>query len=155
MDITLTKITKSNKRKLEKLMQLYLHDLSMYFPIDFEQKTCKYNYDLDSYFDKNIAYFIKGDKNIIGFVLIDINDNNEFEISEIFILNNYKKKHAGGKAAIQIFDTFKGNWTIKAVPLSPVAETFWDNTIKKYTNNNYTKTHTGKYNRAEFYFSNK
>lgn len=154
MEIKLRKVPKKEKKKLENLIQLYLHDLSLYFPIDFDTKTCKYNYDLTSYFENNIAYFIERDKNILGFILVDLNENNNYEISEILVLNNYKKQKIGEQAIFKIFDKYKGNWTIKAVPMSPIAEHFWTNTIKKYTNNNFKLTHTGKYNRAEFYFNN-
>ncbi len=49
---------------------------------------------------------------------------------------------------------YKGNWTIKAVPNSKVAESFWKMVVKDYTNNNYIEKYTGKYNRLEIYFSN-
>ena len=152
--IDIKKVRSNEKEKLENLMQLYLHDLSFYFPIDFNSKTCKYEYELSKYFDNNYAYFIKENNNIVGFVLIDNNSNNNYEISEIFVLNNYKGNKIGEEAVIKVFDKYKGNWTIKAVPSSPVAESFWKKTIKNYTNDNFKLEHTGKYARAEFYFSN-
>ncbi len=42
MNIKLEKITKDEKHKLENLLQLYLHDLSMYFPITFDSLKCEY-----------------------------------------------------------------------------------------------------------------
>ncbi len=152
--IDIKKVKSNEREKLENLMQLYLHDLSFYFPIDFDSKTCKYEYDLSKYFDNNYAYFIKEDKNILGFILVDDNSDKNYEISEIFVLNNYKGKKIGEEAVIKVFDKYKGNWTIKAVPSSPVAESFWKKTINNYTNGNYKLEHTGKYDRAEFYFSN-
>ena len=87
-------------------------------------------------------------------IVIDILENNTYEISETFIINNYKKRHLGTKAVTRIFDMYKGDWIIKTVPNSPVAEPFWTKVIEKYTNNNYKKIYTGKYNRAELYFNN-
>ena len=75
------------------------------------------------------------------------------EISEIFVVNAYKFKKIGETAVNKIFNKYRGNWTIKAVPSSPLAESFWDKTISNYTSN-YKKENTGKYNRAEYYFSN-
>ena len=89
-----------------------------------------------------------------NFVLIDDNRNNNYEISEIFVLNNYKRNKIGNEVAIKVFDMYKGNWTIKAVPNSKVAESFWKMVVKDYTNNNYIEKYTGKYNRLEIYFSN-
>ena len=149
-------VTNKTISKLYNLLQLYLHDLSNYFPIDFDNKTATYKYDdLESY-TKNqskLAYLIKKDNNVIGFSLIDIlNDTNI--IQEMFILNNYKNKGYGKEAVFLIFNKHKGNWLVKAVPCSKKAENFWTKTISEYTNNNYVLEHTGKYNRPEYRFNN-
>lgn len=155
MNIELEKVTKDEKNKVEKLLQLYLHDLSMYFPITFDSSKCEYIYDdLDKYFTNNYAYFIKFKNNICGFIFIDNNKKDNYEISEMFILNNYKRKKVGETAVKKIFDMYKGNWTIKAVPSSKIAEKFWTKTIDNYTNGNFKIEHTGKYARAEIFFSN-
>lgn len=155
MNIELIKVNKNERSKLEKLLQLYLHDLSLYFPLDFDSEKCEYDYDLDKYFDNDFAYFIKSSNNILGFILIDNNGNYNYEISEIFVLNNYKEKQIGTKAVIKVFDLYRGNWTIKAVPKSKVAEKFWIKVVSEYTNDNYKLSHTGKYDRVELNFSNK
>ena len=48
------KIVNSNERSLiENLLQMYLHNISEYFPIDFNSETCTYDYD------DIIKYFMK------------------------------------------------------------------------------------------------
>ena len=42
MNIVVEKISKKDKEKLERLIQLYLHDLSLYFPISFNSDSIKY-----------------------------------------------------------------------------------------------------------------
>ncbi len=155
MNIELDKITLKEKDKLEKLLQLYLHDLSLFFSIAFDSDRCEYEYDLNKYFGDNYAYFIKSNDDILGFILIDDNKENNYEISEMFVLNNYRENKIGEKAAVEIFDKYKGNWTIKVVPLSPKAELFWKKTVDNYTKGNFKLEHTGKYNRAELYFANR
>lgn len=154
MNIELIKVNKNEKEKLEKLLQLYLHDLSIYFPLDFDSEKCEYKYDLDKYFNNDFAYFIKSDNNILRFILIDNNGESNYEISEMFVLNNYKNKKVGTISVIKAFALYKGKWTIKVVPKSEIAEKFWAKVVSEYTNNNYELYHTGKYNRAELYFSN-
>ena len=154
MNIVVEKISKKDKEKLERLIQLYLHDLSLCFTISFNSDVCKYDYNLDKYFEDNYAYFIKSNDNILGFILVDDNKNGNYEISEIFVLNNYKHKKVGEQAVIKIFNKHKGNWIIKAFPSSIVAESFWKKVIGKYTNNDYELKYTGKYNRPEFSFCN-
>ena len=154
MNLEIKKVELAEREKLEKLLQLYLHDLSLYFPIPFNSNECKYIYDLSKYFEKDYAYFIVSENNILGFVLVDDNSNKNYEISEIFVLNNYKGKKIGEKAVTKIFDLYKGNWIIKTVPSSPVAEAFWIKVVNNYTRGTYKIKHTGKYNRAELYFNN-
>lgn len=154
MNINLEIVTLEEKEKLKKLLQLYLHDLILYFSLPFNSVICEYNYNIDKYFSDNYAYFIKDNNNILGFILVDDNKNNNYEISEIFVLNNYKRNKIGKEAVTKVFNLYRGNWTIKAVPNSIIAESFWKNIVKEYTNNNYIEEYTGKYNRLEIYFSN-
>ena len=76
MNINLEIVTLEEKEKLKKLLQLYLHDLSLYFPLPFNSITCEYDYNIDKYFGDNYAYFIKDNNNILGFILVDDNKNN-------------------------------------------------------------------------------
>ena len=57
-NIKLEKVRLEDRNKLERLLQLYLHDLSLYFPITFNSDIYQYEYDLDKYFIDNYAYFI-------------------------------------------------------------------------------------------------
>ena len=154
--IELERINNNKKELLNNLLQLYLHDISIYFPIDFNSKTCKYEYDdLAKYFNEsdNYAYLFLKDKDIVGFTLIDREDDN-YIVQEMFILNNYKNNGVGEECINEVFNCHKGNWTIKSLPCSPKSENFWNKTIKKYTNNKYDIEHIGKYNRAVFRFNN-
>ena len=91
-NIKLEKVRLEDRNKLERLLQLYLHDLSLYFPITFNSDICQYEYDLDKYFIDNYAYFIKSDNDILGFVLIDDNRN-----------NNYIEKYTGKYNRLEIY----------------------------------------------------
>ena len=154
MNIELEKVLQKDRDLLYDLVQIYLDELNVYISIPYNNKTNKYEYEIDKYLDDDFAYFIKLKEEIIGFVLLEKSENNVYEISEIFIKNKYKSKGYGSIVAKKVFDLYKGNWMIKVVPNSKKAENFWLNVIKEYTNDNYKVEHTGKYNRAEFYFKN-
>lgn len=142
---------------LKRLLQLYLHDISIFFPIDFNSKEGLYLYDdIDKYFDntENYAYFIMNNDEIAGFVLADKVDSG-MVIQEFFVMNNYKRSGIGKKIAFELFDKFKGNWIVKSLPKSMPAENFWNNVIKEYTSDNFKIEHIGRYNRAVFEFDNK
>lgn len=118
MDITLKKIELEKKHILDNLMQLYLHNISLSFPIDFDSNTGIYKYDdIEKYFENenNKAFFILKEKEIAGFMLIDFTDEKNV-VQEIFVLNNYKRKGVGKITVSMLFDKFKGNWEIKSLP---------------------------------------
>jgi len=162
MKIDIEKIESKDKSILINLFQLYLHDITASLPMNVnEHGLFEYN-EIDFYFndDKNHhAFFIRSDDKYIGFVLIDNNfmvldqKENNYDLSEMFILNAYKNKRIGREVAVRIFDMFKGNWEIKPVPRSESARRFWERTIKDYTNNNY-KIEFPKPNRITFIFNN-
>ena len=57
MDITLKKIELEKKHILDNLMQLYLHNISLSFPIDFDSNTGIYKYDdIEKYFEKYFTF---------------------------------------------------------------------------------------------------
>ena len=151
------RIAKKEERHLiENLLQMYLHNISEYFPIDFNSKTCTYEYDdIGKYFDESVNYAIifMNDEDVIGFSLVDFIDNT-YVVQEMFILNNYKNKGFGEGCITKVFDDFNGDWIIKSLPLSPKSENFWNKTINKYTDGKFELEYIGKYNRAVFKFNN-
>ncbi len=154
--ITLIEVKKDNVKLLDNLLQLYLHDVSAYFPIDFDSSTCRYLYDpLDKYFDEtgNFAFLFMEDDNVIGFTLIDSVDNGKV-VQEMFILNNYKGNHLGSECITKVFDKFKGEWTIKSLPCSSRAENFWIRVVNEYTKGDYKLERIGKYDRTVLKFTN-
>jgi len=155
--ITLKEIDLKEKEILDKLMQLYLHDISLYFPIEYDEKTILYKYNyINKYFnnEENKAFFIQNDKNIVGFILINITKEKNI-VQEIFILNNHKRKGIGKIAVNKIFEKYKGIWEVKSLPNKKSAEEFWISTIKEYTKDNFKLEYVGKYNRAVITFNNK
>ncbi len=162
MDIKVEKIENKDKSVLSNLFQLYLHDITASLSMDVnEHGLFEYN-EIDYYFNndsKHFAYFIKVNGNLAGFVLIDDNfmvltkENNNFDFSEMFVLNAYKGKGIGNVVANKVFDMHKGTWEVKPVPRSEGAKRFWERTIKEYTKDNY-KTKFPKPNRTTFIFNN-
>ena len=156
MNITLKEIKLDKKHILEKLIQLYLHNISLSFPMGFNSNTGMYDYeDIKKYFNnnENKAFLILKENAIAGFILIDLLKEKNI-IQEMFVLNNYKRQGIGKKAVRLIFDMFKGNWEVKSLPCSESAEKFWISTIKEYTKNNFHLNYIGKFNRAVLTFNN-
>lgn len=155
--IELKEVTLKGKEILERLMQLYLHNISLDFPMEFNSKNGMYQYDdLDKYFsdEEHKALFILSENEICGFTLIDLlNDKNI--VQEMFVLNHCKRKGIGKQAINIIFDKYKGEWEIKSLPCSENASNFWISTVKEYTDDNFELEYVGKYNRAVLTFRNR
>ena len=146
--MTLERVKLKDKKILNNLIQLYLHNLSQNFKIDFDSKKGLYIYeDISKYFinDNDIPLFIKDEDNILGFILLNLSEK-ENVVQELFILNNYKRLGYGKKAITEVFDTYKGHWCIKVVPCTPNSENFWANIVKEYTRGKFRLERTGKYN---------
>lgn len=157
MKVEIELINKERIKILERLLQLYLHDISQYFQMDLDSNTGLYEYDsLKKYFDNsnNYAYIIKNDNKLAGFMLIDTDDESNFIVQEMFVLNNYKGNNIGKNSISLLLKKYKGNWIIKSLPGSIKAEIFWTKTINELTNSSCNITHIGKYNRAVFTFNN-
>jgi len=152
----LIKVEKSERSILENLLQLYLHDLSLYYPSPFNPKTGLYEYNIDEYFTNPHykAYFILNEDGIAGFALIII-DEEFIRPTEIFVLNQYKGKGLATFALNRLFEEYSGNWEIKIVPNSKKAEKLWTRLVKEYTNGNYQTERVGTYNRLVINFNNK
>ena len=156
MDIILEEIELEKNCIFDNLMQLYLHNISLSFPMDFDSNTGMYKYDnIEKYFenDNNKAFFILKENEIAGFMLIDLLNEKNI-VQEMFILNNYKRKGVGKIAIDILFNKFKGNWEIRSLPCADIAEKFWISSVKNYTNDNFNLEYVGKFNRAVLTFNN-
>lgn len=162
-NIKLTKIESKDKSILQNLFQLYMHDITASLPMDVnEHGLFEYNY-LDYYFteENRYAYFVYVEDKIGGFILVDDDfmvldeqkDSPCYNLSEMFILNAYKKRGVGEVVARQIFDMFKGYWEVRPVPKSEGAKRFWLKSIKNYTNDNFIENYP-KPNRLVITFKN-
>lgn len=96
LNISLYKAGINDKGLLDNLMQLYLHDLSEYIPIEVGP-TGKYEQNLSSQyvssFDKS-AYIIHAEYHIIGFALVEPQGEN-LKVNDLFVLNMWRGKGVG------------------------------------------------------------
>jgi len=96
MNISLYKAGINDKGLLDNLLQLYLHDLSEYIPIEVGP-TGKYEQNLSSQyvssFEKS-AFVIHAEYHIIGFVLVEPQGEN-LKINDLFVLNMWRGKGVG------------------------------------------------------------
>ncbi len=162
MKFELIKITNENLYILKNLFQLYIHDISKELPWDVNSDGLFEAYSLDDWLNNknNFGYIIYVENIVAGFVMVDKefkvleNTNNNLNLSEIFILNNYKGKGLAKAVALKIFSSHSANWEVRPVPKSESAYKFWENVLFKNFPYKTTK-HEWKENRFAFTFSTK
>ncbi len=148
MNYQIVKAKLEDKDKLYRFLQLSLYDGSQYINNEINEDII-YEYKwFDAYFkdsDRD-AYFIKDGDKYLGFVFV--NENLKFLekgkcIAEFLILPRYRRNHIGKRVAFEIFDKYPGDWEVQPMENNRVAYSFWENTIKDYTNNHYEKKNDG------------
>lgn len=104
--------------------------------------------------DDKYAFVVRADHHLAGFVLIDnigVNTVVDYNITEFFILQKYRRKGVGAYVAERIFDQFRGDWEVMQAPSHKAARMFWRKVIAKYTSGSYeestevSKNHGGEW----------
>ena len=150
-----------NKEIIMNLMQLYTYELSFY-----EDETTNFifldnglyllNKHIELYWseEKRHPYILKCNGEIAGFVLVRLNEEGHYEISEFFVLNKYRKLGAGTFMARQMFNIFHGKWEIRTLLKNKRAQDFWRKVVMETSNNNYKEELIRNNSRHAFYFEN-
>ncbi len=132
----LVKVTIENFDILENLMSLYLHDLSSYDRNRKPTEDGKYIYSqLDLYIKDNqlYPYLIYVDHQVIGFVLLDTGKyapkGFDCVISELFIIQPYRRLGYGKEVVIELFNMFRGRYFVIELENNVDAIRFWKNIL--------------------------
>lgn len=102
------------------------------------------SFDFKNYFeeDSRRAYLIKVYGDIAGFILLNqvtTNNSNDWNIGEFFILGRYQGNGIGKQAAKKIWRLYPGEWEVSVIPENASALAFWENAIRKFTNDRFVK----------------
>lgn len=127
LNISLYKASINDKALLDNLLQLYLHDLSEFIPIEVGPNG-KYEQSISaqyvSSFEKT-ALIIHAEYHIIGFVLIEP-VGNELKVNDLFVLNMWRGKGVGSVVIEQLLT--KGKSIVSQFnSKNELARYFWTN----------------------------
>lgn len=142
--LIVTEAEKSDRKTLMNLLEKYLYEFSQWEKTDVNNDGL-YGYEyLDCYFEEEnrYPYLIWVDDKLAGFVLVSNypevpEEGTDFCLSELFIMNKYRRKGYGKEAVFRVFDMHHGKWQLKRHPHNIGSVYFWDNVICEYTNGNY------------------
>ena len=102
------------------------------------------SFDFKNYFVENSrkAYLVKVYDDVAGFVLVNqvvTSKDSDWNVGEFFILARYQGHSIGKSVAENLWEMHPGKWEVSVIPENISALTFWEKTICKFTNNDFTK----------------
>lgn len=127
---------------LSNLMELYIHDLSAMFAHVALGEDGRFGYpELPSYLlgeGRRWAFLIRQDERVAGFALARrgspaSDDPNVLDVAEFFVLRQFRARGTGFAAAVLLWSSMPGCWTVRASTRNPNALAFWRGAVGKYT----------------------
>jgi len=120
------------------LMELYLHDLTDYWPYDVDATGRFGAPSLPTYWhdQSRCAYVFLVEGVYVGFALVSTDvclPQNQYWMAQFFVLRRYRRRGIAQAAACRIFDDLPGRWEVGQIPLNTPAQTFWLRVIDQYT----------------------
>jgi predicted acetyltransferase len=149
-ELEIVPVSYEQKSILRNLLELYQYETSPYEESGAgdvnDDGSYGYRY-LDHYWteDGRYAYFIKVSGKLAGFVMIreiaNTKDNTtECSIAEFFIMRTYQKQGIGQKVALEMFNRFKGRWSISWLKDNAAAQQFWIKCIRQFSRGQYSES---------------
>jgi len=145
LKITLEPIARTNKRTLENLFQLYVHDFTELWAGEdrgdigeeglFEGDTLDLLWD-----DPEASHFlIRNGRALAGFAIVNTYAHSgrllDWSVAEFFVLRKHRKAGVGCSAAHALFARFPaGSWEAAIALKNVAALRFWRGAIQSYPN---------------------
>ena len=137
----------SDRGTIERLIQLYLYDLSLplSFPIDDDGRY-EYTY-LDRFWRH--PYLIRDDDELAGFVLVTdwcpITGRRPcFFMAEFFVMRRYRRRGVASAACHQVFARHSGLWHAGVIERNQPGMAFWQPLLGGFDATATSVTHEGE-----------
>ena len=138
--VTLERGKKSQRKALENLAQLYMHDFNDFLEPDGkldvgEDGRFKDDINLEAYWTKpeNSVWFIRADAKLAGFALIDTVTRSgqpaDFNMAQFFVSRAYRGLEVASRAVVALLEAHPGQWEIAIMLRNAPALRFWPRAI--------------------------
>ena len=140
-EVTLLAATSADAAVLSNLLELYIHDLSDFFPIEIGVDA-RFGYDrLALYWqepERRSAYLIHNGSRLAGFALVArgsplTDDPTDLDVAEFFVLRRHRRSQVGRRAAFSLWDRMPGHWIVRVADNNLRALAFWRAAVAAYT----------------------
>lgn len=161
-DLKIVPAKMEDRTVLRNLMSLYLHFFMTWTDDEVNEEGIFVYHHLDRYWQEptRYPYLLKVGGKYAGFVLVReldraeqaeyglevLGDVKTHSIAEFFILEKYRHRNVGKRAAYAIFDRYPGRWFVNQMKQNTGGIAFWRRIIGEYTGgqfNEITHVHDG------------
>jgi predicted acetyltransferase len=140
----LVKATIADHSVIQNLARFYVYDMSRYCGYISKDWACPADglyesFDFKSYFIESSrkAFLVKVGDELAGFVLIK--KLHLWSVDEFFILAKFQGQGVAQSVAVNLWNTYKGEWQLRVIPENTVALSFWRKTIKSFAHDNFSE----------------
>jgi predicted acetyltransferase len=134
--VTVVEAPVTQRRVLDRLLQLYKHDFSEFALIgspygEVDDEGYFAYPGLESYWQENglIPLLIRADDHLAGFVLVNkwsaLGLPLDHVVAEFFVMRKYRRARVGTRAALTVFHRYPGQWEVPVASYNLPAQAFW------------------------------
>ena len=143
----LQRATQADAKRLENLLELYIHDMSEFLPLQ-PGADGRFGYDrLALYWSEPAtrhAFLIRSDGGLAGFALVmrgspASDDPRALDVGEFFVLRRHRRSGIGRAAAIALWDELPGSWVVRVSQANRAGIPFWSEVIRAYTGGDFAE----------------
>lgn len=127
--LTITPVRAAQRGQLDAMARDHFRELMPDGPPYIPQTLDRYWTDPGRH-----PYLIELDSTPIGFALVWNHDDGTHEMVEFTILPEYRHRGIGTQAALLLFETLGGDWTLGVATRSPGGMAFWQNCLNSCEN---------------------
>lgn len=154
MTVRLVHATPADAERLANLLELYIHDLSAFYPHVELGDDGRFGYpQLPLYWsepDRRFPFLIRHGDRVTGFALAKrgspvSRDPEVLDVVEFFVLRQHRRGGIGRAAALQLWQQLPGSWTVRVSEGNLGALDFWSGVVAEATNGVATESsHPGR-----------
>jgi predicted acetyltransferase len=140
--VTLEPATPDTAPLLVNLLELYIHDMSEFLPIEIGTDG-RFGYPrLPLYWsepEQRHAFLIRCDDKLAGFAFATrgspaTDDPTDLDVAEFFVLRGHRRSGVGRMAAFALWDRLPGRWVVRVSQANRAGVPFWREIVRAYTN---------------------
>jgi predicted acetyltransferase len=138
MSLTVDRVGVEADEILGNLFNLYLHDMSQWFPIEAGLDG-RFRYDMAPHWkNRDPVYLARVDGALAGFAVVSsaerwINERDVNDVKEFFVLRRHRRSGVGESMARTVWASHPGRWLVRILEENAPAAAFWKKIVDAYT----------------------